>query len=304
MRRSPRGRLRPGRVPLLSALLIAAAFASACSPRSDQETAREPASASAAVRVVDASGATVELEAPARRIVSLVPSATATLHAIGAEGALAGRTDYDVELWAAHVPSVGGGLEPSVEKIVALEPDLVVYFLGAQDTRTPARLDRLGIPHLAVRPDRIEDIYETAVLLGEVTGRREAADSLVASIREGLAHVAETVAHLPSVRVAYVLGGEPPWVAGPGTYIDEVLSLAGGDNAFADLDALYAPVSAEQLRSRRIDVVLLAEGSGFDRSLTPSARVETVGPLLDTPGPGVVRAATRVAALLHGRAAR
>jgi iron complex transport system substrate-binding protein len=253
------------------------------------------------VRLVDAAGAHVVLPGPARRVVSLVPSASETLRAMGAEALLIGRTDFDTAPWAARLPSVGGGIEPNLEALVALEPDLVVRFAGEQDPRTPERLDALGIAHIAVRPDRVEDIYVTARLLGRATGHGAAADSLEASIRAGLAAVAGTVRGLERLRVAYVLGGTPPWVAGPGTYIDEIVSLAGGDNVFADLGALYSAVSPEELRIRDIDVVLLSAGATFDRGLTPGTRVELVGDALEIPGPDVVDAAHRVAELLHGR---
>lgn len=253
------------------------------------------------IRMVDASGATLVLLGPARRIVSLVPSATETLRAMGAGALLVGRTDFDTQEWARPLPSVGGGIEPNLEAIVALEPDLVVRFAGEQDPRTPARLDALGVPFMDVRPDRIEDIYGTARLLGEATGRGAAADSLITSIRAGLDAVSSRVSALPRLRVAYVLGGTPPWVAGPGTYIDEVISLLGGDNAFADLGALYASVSPEELRTREIDVVLLSTRGDYDRSLTPDARIELVGDALEIPGPGVVEAALQVGSLMHGR---
>lgn len=256
------------------------------------------------IRIVDASGATLVLPGPATRIVSLVPSATQTLRAIGAGGLLVGRTDFDTQDWARALPSVGGGIEPNLEAIVALEPDLVVRFAGEQDPRTPARLDALGIPYLDVRPDRIQDIYGTARLLGEATRREAAADSLIASIRSGLDAVSSRARALPRLRVAYVLGGTPPWVAGPGTYIDEVISLLGGDNVFSDLGVLYSSVSPEELRTREIDVVLLSTRGDYDRSLTPDARVELVGDALEIPGPGVIEAALQVGSLMHGRSLR
>jgi iron complex transport system substrate-binding protein len=234
-------------------------------------------------------------------VVSLVPSVTETLHAMHRDDVLVGRTDFDTQPWATSIPSVGGGLEPNLEAIVALEPDLVVRFAGEQDTRTPARLGELDIPVLAVRPDRIEDIFRTIDLLGGAIGDRPAADSLAARVRDGLAEAAEKVRSFPRLRVAYVLGGTPPWVAGPGTYIDEVVSLMGGDNVFADLEPLYAPVSPEELRARAIDVVLVSEAGGFDTGLTPGVRVEHVGSALEIPGPGVVEAAYLVAERMHGR---
>jgi iron complex transport system substrate-binding protein len=296
MRHPPSGRGIRARL-LLAALVIA----SACG---GPDARGASASADAAIQVVDASGAEVSLSAPAHRIVSLVPSATQTLGAIGAGSALVGRTDFDTEAWASSLPSVGGGIEPNLEAIVALEPDLVVRFGGSQDPRTPARLDDLGIPHVAVRPDHVDDIYGTAELLGAVTGHRAAADSLVDAIRSGLQALATRAAELPRLRVAYVLGGTPPWVSGPGTYIDEIVSLAGGDNVFADLGALYSAVSPEQLRTRDIDVVLVSGAGTFDARLAPGARVVDVGDALEIPGPGVVDAAYHVAELMHGRSLR
>ena len=250
--------------------------------------------------VVDAAGSRVALQEPVRRIVSLVPSATQTLRAIGAAGALVGRTDFDVDAWTASLPSVGGGIGPNLEAIVELRPDLVIRFAGEQDPRTPARLDDLGIRHLAVRPDRVEDILAAATMLGRVTGHEAEAEALRTSIREGLRTIAESAASQPTRRFAYVLGGSPPWVAGPGTYIDEVVSLTGGANVFQDLGALYAAVSPEALRTRDIDVVLVGSEGGFDASLVPGARIELVGDVLEIPGPDVVEAAIRVAAALHG----
>ena len=254
--------------------------------------------------VVDAAGRRHVFDRPAQRIVSLVPSATATLGAIGADHALVGRTDYDTQEWAVGVPSVGGGIDPSLEAIVALEPDLVVRFAGDQDPRTRTRLDELGIPHVTVRPDRVDDIVETTEILGRVTGRSEAADSLVRYLRDGLRATTQAASAWPRLRVAYVLGGSPPWVAGPGTYISEILSLVGGDNVFSDLDGLYAAITPEELRIREIDVVLVPVPGEYDESLTPGARVEVIGDALEIPGPGVVEAARRVAELLHRRTLR
>jgi ABC-type Fe3+-hydroxamate transport system substrate-binding protein len=278
-------------------LLAATVFGPACAP--DVRPPQRPQGD--AIAVVDASGRELVLAHPARRVVSLVPSATETLRALGAERSLVGRTDFDSAPWVSGVPSVGGGLEPNLEAIVTLAPDLVVRFAGDQDPGTRRRLDELGIPHVAVRPDRVSDIYATARLMGRVTGREVEADSLVASVRDGLEDIARLVSAWPRLRVAYVLGGSPPWVAGPETYISEVLSLIGGDNVFADLDALYAAVSPEEIVTREIDVVLVSRRGEFDESLARGARIAAIGDMLEIPGPGVVEAAGRVAELLHGR---
>lgn len=256
------------------------------------------------VTLVDADGRTLRLAAPARRIVSLVPSATLTLAELGAAEAVVARTDHDTAGWTTALPSVGGGLEPSLEAVAAARPDLVVRFGGPQDPRTPAMLDDLGIAHVAIRPDGVEDIFETASLLGTATGRTAEAQALVDRLRAGLDSVRAAAASLPQVRAAYVLGGSPPWVAGPGTYIHELLTLAGGENAFADLGSLYASVSVEAFVARRIDVLLTPRKGGLDARVTAKARVVEMGDAVELPGPGVVAAAWAVLRALHGEAVR
>jgi len=291
-------RSHPRRSAVLALLLTCAA--GSCR---QAEQKGDPEHLAAEVRIVDADGAEHVFAAPATRIVSLVPSVTEILHAIGAQGHLVGRTDFDEQVWARSIPSVGGGLEPSLEAIVALRPDVVVRFAGAQDPRTPSRLDDLGIPHVSVRPDRVDDIYGTVLLAGRLTGREADADSLVAAIRGALDEVARAVRGEPRVRVAYVLGGTPPWVAGPDTYISDVLSVAGADNAFSDLGGLYAPVSREELLSRELDLIMVGSLSSAPSSLPRGVRVEPVGELLELPGPRVAQAAREVARLLHGDSA-
>jgi len=249
---------------------------------------------------VDADGRTVRLDLPVRRVISLVPSATQTLDAIGARGVLVARTDYDTVSWAEDLPSVGGGLEPSLETIVSLHPDLVIRFGGPQDPRTPSRLDDLGVPHLAIRPDDIGDVLSIVDLLGRLTGREEEADTLSAHLRAQLDSVGARWSGVRPVRTAYVLGGDPPWVAGPGTYVDDLIRLAGGENVFSDLGSLYASVSPEELVERDVAVVLLEAGTAFDRSVVRGARVVEVGDVVGIPGPTVAEAARVVARALHG----
>jgi iron complex transport system substrate-binding protein len=293
-------RLRAGTV----ALLFACACGGEGSRPADGTSADAPLDGGGQDTLVDAAGVPHVLPEPASRIVSLVPSATITLRALGAEGALVGRTDYDTAAWAASVPSVGGGLDPNLEAIIALDPDVVIRFEGEQDPRTPARLDQLGIPHVAVRPVSLEQIFTTTDIVGRLTGREARADSLARSIRSGLAAIETRVAELPLRRVAYVLGGSPPWVSGPDTYIDEILALVGAVNVFDDLEAPYTAVSPEELRTRDIDVVLVSHDGTFEGDLAPEARVEVIGTGLENPGPGVVEAAWTVAEAIHGRSLR
>jgi iron complex transport system substrate-binding protein len=246
----------------------------------------------------DAVGALLTFHEAPTRIVSLVPSATQILQALGAQDLLAGRTQYDTEATLAHLPSVGGGLDPSLEALVALEPDLVIRFAGESDTSTPARLDDFGIPHMAVRLDRIDDVRAVLTQLGTLTDRWELANELLTGMDTALDGIREKVRGRAKPHVAYVLGGNPPWVAGPGTFIDELLTIAGGENVFSDLTALYGPVSSEEFLVRHIDLLLAPEGSEV---VLPEGTplVVRVSPGLELPGPALADAALDLAKVLH-----
>jgi len=255
------------------------------------------------IQLEDASGSFLVFHKPPSRVVSLVPSATQTLLALESMGALVGRTEYDTGSALAHLPSVGGGLEPSLETLVALAPDLVIRFAGESDLSTPARLDDMGVTHMAIRLDRVDDVRALMEDLGTIMGRGDRARELVTEMDATLLEIQRRVQGQPRVRVAYILGGNPPWVAGPGTFIDELLTTAGGENSFSDLTALYGPVSPEEFLVRDIDLLLAPEGGEVLLSST-NIPLLRVSPAFELPGPDLARAAWHLAELLHPEAFR
>lgn len=254
-------------------------------------------------RLSDASGHTLILSRPPTRILSLVPSATRTVMALGAGSRLVGRTDYDTLSALDRLPSVGGGLQPSMETILALQPDLVILFSGESDRGTRDRLETLDIRQFGVRPDRMADAQRLVLDLGMILGEGPRADSIVARMDTTLETIRRTVAELPRIRVAYLLGGNPPWVAGPGTFIDELLDVAGGENAFSDLGALYGPVSPEEFLVREIALILAPEGAQVAIP-APAIPVKRVPSGLEIPGPGLADSARLLALIFHPEAFR
>jgi len=232
------------------------------------------------------------------RIVSLVPSATRTLQALQVADLLVGRTDYDTMGGIGHLPSVGGGLDPNPEALLLLDPDLVIRFAGLADPSAPDALDDLGLPTLAVRLDHVADVRAMIQKLGSITGSEARAEELVEEMDRALGEVRSLVAGRTPVRVAYVLGGNPPWVAGPDTFIHEILASAGGENVFSDLEAQYGPVSPEEFLVRNIEVLMAPEGVEV---LVPTGDIPLlrVSPALELPGPDLARAIREVAGLLH-----
>ncbi len=281
---------------LVATLVGCDAFPGQQAPGSADE--REASGASYPVQLVDAAGTQHTFDAPPRRIVSLVPSATEALLAMALANQLVGRTDYDRVPELSGLPSVGGGLQPNLEILISLDLDLVIRFAGDSDLATAERLTELGIPHFAVQPDGIEDVLNIIRDLGRIMGASDAADEMLREIRDVLDDVAGRVAGLPEPRVAYLLGGDPPWVAGPGTYIDELMAMAGGKNVFDDLGPLYAPVSMEALLDRDLDLILLSEGVTPPSPLAhvPSAFLPAS---VEIPGPGLGQAARDIARLIH-----
>jgi len=250
------------------------------------------------ITITDVSGNTLVLNAPPRRILSLVPSASETLLRLGALDRMVGRTEFDTASGLRFLPSVGGGLHPNMEAVLALEPDLVIRFGGDSDPATPRQLDRMGIPYLTIRPDGIRDIRRIIQDLGTLTGRPGKADTLLTRMDTALAEIRDRVRDRPRRRVAYLLGGSPPWVAGGGSYIEELLEVAGGENVFSDLDGPFGPVNVEVFLVRDMDVILAAEDAevSIPETDVPLRRVSSS---IEIPGPHLAAAALELARVLH-----
>ena len=184
-----------------------------------------------------------------------------------------------------------------MERVVALEPDVVVRFRAESDPTTPRQLDARGIPHLAVRPDRVDDIRRIIGLLGSLSGEQTRADSLIDVMDRELEAVSEQVQGTLPLRIAF-LGGDPPTVAGPDTFLHELVEVAGGVNAFADIRELYAVISLEEILRRDVDLILAPEATPIPSSL---GRIEVRRVPLEvlTPGLRVAGSARVLAKLLH-----
>ena len=196
--------------------------------------------------------------APAQRIVSLAPSLTELLFALGAGSQVVGRTVYCLYPPAARaVPSVGDGLNPSVEAIAARHPDLVLLYRSPQTETAARQLAALGIPTMLLRDDRMEDVARTARLLGHATGHPAAGDSIARLIDS----LVTAPIPSPSARIAFVVWDAPPIVIGSGSYLDELVTMAGAENVFHDLHTPSATVSLETIASRDPDWIAILRDS-------------------------------------------
>ena len=209
--------------------------------------------------VTDDAGRRVTLAAPATRVVSLAPSLTELLFALGAGPQVVGRTTWcRYPAAAAAVPDVGDGLNPNLEAVAARRPDLVLLYHSPLNETAAAQLERLGIAAAVLRQDRHADVARHARLLGVLTGHPGAGDSIGRVLDSVVARPAPPA----EVRVAFVVWDAPPTVIGAGSYLDELVTLAGGANVFHDLAPASATVSLETIATRDPGIIAILADSG------------------------------------------
>jgi iron complex transport system substrate-binding protein len=266
------------------------------------------------VSLVDDAGRTVTLPHPARRIVALVPAVTETVLAIGAGDRLVGRTDYDKGAVVERLPSVGGGLDPSIEKLVALHPDLVLGWETRGRTELRDRLAALGIPVFAMKIEDTTDVFRSVRNLGALTGRASSADSVSRTIRGELDGIRASVASSSRPSVFFLVWNDPPMTAGAKTFVSQVIEIAGGRNVFADQAALWPNVSMEEIVRRQPDFVLVPVGErgmvrveamrsavGWRelRALQQGRGVGVPSQVVNQPGPHLAEAARAIRDAIH-----
>lgn len=273
-----------------------------------------PAGAAHAWSVTDPTGRQVTIEQTPRRIVSLVPSVTELMYAIGAQDLLVGVTDFcDYPPAARAKPRVGGMLAPSLETIVALKPDVVIATTDGNREETFTQLERLHVPVYVVHPRSVADVLDLIARLGALTGRESAAGELAASLRKRIDAVAARVKPAPRPRVLYVLWPDPLIVVGSGGLVSELLDLAGGASVTADAGEPYPRVSLEAAIARSPQVIILAShGSSQGRMVrekwerftalpaVKAGRLHMVdGNLMHRYGPRVVDGLEQLARAIH-----
>jgi iron complex transport system substrate-binding protein len=207
--------------------------------------------------VRDDFGDTVRTGVAAQRIVSLNPVTTELLFALGAGDRLVGRTHWDTFTEAMRaVPDVGDGMMPNVEAVLGQRPDLVVLYATESNRAAAMQLRRAGVATLAYRTDRIADLARVAEVLsaalGHVDGNTVVTDTVIATL-DSLRAIEPVGAR---VRAFWHVWDAPVLTIGRGSYLSELLEVAGGENIFRDLDAPSPQVTLEEVARRDPDVIL------------------------------------------------
>jgi iron complex transport system substrate-binding protein len=310
--------LRP-RPPLLALILLLAGCAPAASPSVSATPAASPAESGAyPLTLADDAGREVTLPAPPERIVSLAPSNTEIVCALGACDRLVGVTDFDdFPAEVVSVPKVVIATQVDVEKVVAADPELV---LAAGNELTPTtvidRLASLGYPVLVLYPRSLEALYADIELVGAALDASAPATRLLADLRARERAVVDAVAGAERPRTFYEVGvfGGTIYTAGADSFLASLISLAGGDPITGD--ALSTAIQLEALVAADPQLILLGDAA-YDASITVEAvaaragwasmtavadgRVEAVpeDPVISRPGPRIIDGLEALARAIH-----
>jgi iron complex transport system substrate-binding protein len=254
--------------------------------------------------------ARVARDGPPRRVVSTMPSTTEMLHAIGAWDVVVGVSLYcDTPTEARALPGVGSGMQPDLERLLALEPDLVVGTVAQHGYDFVAALEAAGIPVLLV-PDRsLEEVYAALKELGRALAREAGAEEVVTRMQAELAELQATIGESAPVRALLVYHHDPIYAAGPHTMVGDLLAAAGGTNVLGA--GAWVQLDREQVIHLAPAVILEAgpySPAELRRAWSPLTTVPAVrdgrihalsSPGLSRPGPGAPAAAREIAARLY-----
>jgi len=233
------------------------------------------------VTLTDALKRPVRVSQPPQRIISLAPSVTEMLFALGLGPRVVGVTDYcDYPPEAPKREHIGGIVNPSLERVVALHADLVVG-VRINPTSVFAQLDRARVVNFALNPLDIAGVLSDLHTLGRLTGAQREADDLIADLKSRLDEVRwklDALSEAERPRVLFVSSCAPQiWTAGSETWVDDVIRRAGGRNLAADRKDFHT-ITMETLLRRQPEVIILAAG------MTDEARTGDIGVFWGLPG--------------------
>ena len=264
----------------------------------------------------DQTGRMVNVPENPHRLVSLAPNITEIVYALGLGDELVGDTDNcDFPPQAKSKPHVGTMVNPSLERIVALKPDLALGTPEANRRETADQLERLGIPVYGVTASTLHGTVASIEDLGKVLGRSAEATRLVAQMQARIDRIENRIKGQPEPRVLFVVWYRPLITVGPHTFIADVIRAAGGIPIGADLKGEWPRLTLEELLPLNPDVILFPKTESFSPSLgefrglpgwkdlraVKGGRMDFVSETIERSGPRLVDALEELANILHPR---
>jgi len=301
------------RAAVFVAIAAAAMVAPACAgDRGSRHTFADSTAGYAFVSVSfrDDFGDTLSLRRLPRRIVSLNPATTELFFALGAGDRLAGRTHFDLYPPEAQaVTDLGNALPPNVEAVLGVRPDLVTLYASESNRDAAARLHAAGVPTLTLRIDHIADFQRAVKILGLVVGDTVRANTVADTVGRTLARVRAAMQGVPRVTAFWKAWDSPVIAIGGGSFLSELVDIAGGRNIYGDDPRPAFDVTIEDVVRRDPDVVFAGPESGARMTAAPAWRalravrdgriliVDTM--LVGRPGVRLGEAAVSLARLMH-----
>ncbi|HEV7376500.1 MAG TPA: cobalamin-binding protein [Pyrinomonadaceae bacterium] len=293
--------------------LIVYACALSCSSRREVSA---PGTTTEMREVTDEAGKRVRLPAHPQRIVTLAPNLTEIVYAIGAGSRLVGNTtfcDYPPE--AKQVAKVGDTLQPNIERIIALRPEVIFVSTASQLETFTKQLDERGIAVFVTDPHDLEGVFRSVKTLGELLGQQEQAEELVGNLRSRAAAVEDAVRARPVVTVFYQVSPSPLWTAGRRSWITDLIRRAGGKSVTAEVEGEWMRYSDEAAMASRPEAIIMATSDSMNGEkmevaaalqkspATLNKRVYGInGDFLSRPGPRLVDGLEQMARVLHPEA--
>jgi iron complex transport system substrate-binding protein len=263
---------------------------------------------------VDDAGRRLYLAKPPAKIVSLAPSITEMLFAMEAGDQIVGVTDFcDYPPEALKKPKVGYS-NPNLESLVALQPDLVVAPNDFLKPDVIVKLEQLKIPVFILADKNVDDIFVHIQTLGRIVGRSPKADAVAMELRQQVAAIKQRVQGMAPVRMLYVLNSQPLITVGPGSFIDQLIGMAGGTNVAAKSTTPYPRLSMEAVLQEDPEVLVFPVGKaeGISESeqhawlqwstmtAVKRGRLHQISAdWLNRPGPRIAKGLESLAEILH-----
>lgn len=289
------------RVTVLLAALLVALPAAAQSERPTRE-------------VIDETGRRVRVPARIERVVSLAPNVTEILYALGAEDRLVGVTDLcDYPPAARRKPSVGDVINPNLEKILELKPDVVLGTTAGNRRETVDALERVGVPLYGIDPHSAPEIFDSLRHVAELLDVPDVGERVAARLEARLAKIKARLRATERPPVLFVIWLEPLITAGGDTFLNDVLEHAGARSVTAELRESWPRLSVEEVIRRDPDVLILPRSHSLEASLAGLAgqppwqrlravernRILWMDDAVLRPGPRIVDAIEELARALH-----
>jgi len=302
-------RLRKLTIIMLTLMLLLAL--TSCQTGESSDNSKETAK----IEIMDIKGKKVVLNKTPERIVSLSPTNTEIIFALGAGEKLVGVTSYcDYPEEAKDIDKIGDFDNPNIELIKKMNPDLVLAG-GFLQEDLMAALEGLSIPVASTEAAGVESIYDSIAMIGKFVGQETKAEELINNIKKDIEEIEIKVMGKEKPKVFYLVWKEPLFTTGQGTYINEIIQIAGGQNVAAETEG-WAQYSFEELLKQNPDILIAAYHStdeGMRKedimkdelfSKLPCVRdgkihVMTDDNIVSRPGPRVVEAIREMAEALH-----